>query len=60
MKQYNVTFEVFRGSNHKDYKTISVEAGTKKLATIRAMSQINKIEGYSDLYKNVFKVEEIK
>jgi len=60
MKKYNVTFEVFHGSNHKDYKTITVEAGTKKLATIRAMSKINQIDGYSNLYKNVFKVEEVE
>lgn len=60
MKKYNVTFEVFRGNSYKDYKTITVEARTKKLATIRAMSKINQIDGYSDLYKNVFKVEEIE
>lgn len=59
MKHFNVTFEIFRGSNHKEYKTVMVEAGNKKLAAIRAMMYINKTDGYSDLFKNVIKVEEV-
>ena len=58
MKQYNVTFEIFRGSNHKAYETVGVEAGTKKLALMRAMGIINKLKDYKDLYKNVIRVEE--
>ena len=59
MKYFNVTFEIHRGTNHKEYKTVKVEAGNKKLATIRGMIEINKISGYSDLFKNVVKVEEV-
>jgi len=59
MKHFNVTFEIHRGSNHKEYKTVMVEAGNKKLATIRGMMAINKIDEYSDLFKNVVKVEEV-
>lgn len=59
MKHFKVTFEVHRGSNHKEYKTVTVEAGNKKLATLRGMMAINKLDGYSDLFKNVIKVEEV-
>lgn len=59
MKYFDVTFEVHKGSNHKEYKTIRVEAGTKKLAVIRGMQEINKLQGYSDLFKNVIRVTEI-
>lgn len=58
MKQYNVTFEIFRGSNYKGIETVTVEAGTKKLAVMRAMGVINKIKDYKELFKSVVKVEE--
>ena len=59
MKNYNVTFEIFRGSNHKAIETVTVEAGTKKMAVMRAMGLINKNESYKNLFKNLIKVEEI-
>lgn len=59
MRKFNVTFEVFRNNGHKENKTIFVEAGTKKLAALRAMNEINKIGEYSMLYKNVVKIEEV-
>lgn len=59
MRKFNVTFEVFVSAGTKQNKTITVEAGTKKLAALRAMVEINKIDGYSQLYKNVIGIEEV-
>ena len=62
MKKYKVTFEVFRnsGSERKtERKAIEVEAGNKKLAIMRAMMEINKMAGYSELYKQVAGIEEV-
>lgn len=58
MRKFNVTFEVFLAGNQKTNKTVVVEAGNKKLAALRAMVEINKLDGYSGLYKNVIKIEE--
>lgn len=59
MRKFNVTFEVFMSTGKKQNKTIMVEAGNKKLAALRGMMEINKLDGYSQLYKNVVKVEEV-
>ena len=59
MSNYEVTFEVFTDNSAKpreEFK-IKAEAGNKKLAVLRAMQAINKMEEYSNLYKNVKKVE---
>ena len=58
MKRWKVTFEVYRDLGH-ELKTINVEAGTKKLAATRAMISINKIEGYSELFKKIQNIEEV-
>lgn len=58
MKHFSVTFEVHRGSSHKEFKTVSVEAGNKKLAAIRGMISINQLNGYSNLFKNIVRIEE--
>lgn len=59
MRKFNVTFEVFMSTGKKQNKVIAVEAGNKKLAALRGMMEINKLDGYSQLYKNVVKVEEV-
>ena len=61
MSNYEVTFEVFTDNSTKPREElkIKVEAGNKKLAVLRAMQAINKMEGYSNLYKNVKSVEAI-
>ena len=59
MRKWHVIFEIFKGTN-REMKSVDVEAGTKKLAMLRAMSEINKIEGYSDLFKQVYSIEEEK
>lgn len=59
MRKFNVIFEVFDENGNKELKTVFVEAGNKKIATIRGMSAINKLDGYSDKYKNVKSVEEV-
>ena len=59
MSNYEVTFEVFTDNSTKPREELKIntEAGNKKLAVIRAMQAINKMDGYSKLYKNVKKVE---
>lgn len=57
MKRWKVLFEVYRGTN-REIKSVVVEAGTKKLAITRAMMAINKLDGYSDLFKKVYSIEE--
>ena len=59
MRKWHVIFEVFKGTN-REMKSVDVEAGTKKLAMLRAMSEINKIDGYSELFKQVYSIEEEK
>lgn len=59
MRKFNVVFEVFDDNGAKEYKTISVEAGNKKIAAIRGMSEINKLDGYSERFKNVVRIEEV-
>lgn len=60
MNKYNVTFEVFLAGNMKGKKSIIVEAGNKKLAILRAMLEINKIDEYKARYKKVINAEEVE
>ena len=60
MKKYRVIFEVFRGGPNPEIKSVDVEAGNKKLALTRGMMEINKLPGYSDLFKKVRNIEEVK
>lgn len=59
MRKFNVIFEVFDANGNKEMKTVSVEAGSKKIAVLRGMQLINKLAGYSEKYKNVVQIEEV-
>ncbi len=59
MRKFNVIFEVFEENGRKEIKTIMVEAGNKKLAALRGMQAINKLDGYSEKFKNVVQIEEV-
>ena len=59
MRKFNVVFEVFDANGKKELKTVSVEAGNKKIAALRGMQAINKLAGYSEKFKNVTRVEEV-
>lgn len=59
MRKFNVTFEIFNANGTKSKNTITIEAGNKKMAALRAMVAINKFDGYSELYKNIIKIEEV-
>lgn len=59
MRKFNVIFEVFSESGQKETKTVAVEAGNKKLAALRGMQAINKLDGYSEKFKNVIQIEEV-
>lgn len=56
MKRWNVVIEVFTDAGKK-HETVVVEAGNKKLAALRALSEITR--RYSDCYKNVTNIEEV-
>lgn len=60
MFRYEVIFKVFRDAKKTELVPIVVEAGSKKLATIRAMLEINKKPEYKDLYKNVEDIRMVK
>lgn len=57
MKKFVVSFEIHL-YNGKKIERIKVEAGSKKLAAIRAISEINKRPEYTNQYKNIIGVEE--
>ena len=57
MKNWRVLFEVFK-PGQREIKSVVVEAGNKRIAVTRAMAEINKLEGYSDLFKKVYSIEE--
>lgn len=57
MKKFNVIFEVYRSNTYTENKTVSVEAGNKKLACTRAMAEINKQGDYSGYFKKIKSIE---
>jgi hypothetical protein len=59
MKKYVVEFEIFDDNGKKSYKTVIVEAGNKKIAALRAMTEINKDQSVAQLYKNLLSVREV-
>lgn len=59
MRKFNVIFDVFDANGNKEVKIITVEAGSKKIAALRGMQTINKLDGYSDRFKNIAGVEEV-
>lgn len=59
MRKFNVIFDVFDADGSKEVKTITVEAGNKKIAALRGMQTINKLDGYSEKFKNVVQIEEV-
>lgn len=58
MKKYKVVVEVYLDRNRVERKEVIVEAGNKKMASLRALGQISKEKGYVSLYKSVKSVEE--
>ncbi len=60
MFRYEVTFKVFRDAKKTELVPIVVETGNKKLATFRAMVEINKRPEFKDLYKNVEEIRMVK
>lgn len=61
MKKWEVMFEVYNdiGTKAKKTFTATVEAGTKKLAVLRAIEIINTIDEYKNDYKSVKEVKEV-
>jgi len=60
MKQFKVTFEIYTGQNHKDVRSIMVEAGNKSAAYKRGLMEMSKLTEYADNYKSIINVEEVK
>lgn len=64
MKKYIVTFDIHRYidtyKTESEQKIIEIEAGNKRVASLRAMMEINKIPEYEGLYKTLRTIEEVK
>ena len=60
MSKYKITFEVYMDDKKKEWVPVEIEAGNKKLAVLRAMQELGKVEKYKMTYKNVISVEEVK
>lgn len=58
MKYYKVTIEVHIDDKKKERKVVAVEAGNKRLASLRAMSELVK-QGFGDYFKTLVSVEEV-
>lgn len=60
MKKYSVAIEVYRKDRKAETVFVEVEAGSKKLAVIRALNSIGKEPDMrSDVYKSVKGVSEL-
>ena len=60
MKKFKVIFEIHIDHNRKEFKEVIVEAGNIRLASIRAMAEINKIKEFEEYFKNIARIEEVK
>lgn len=58
MKKFKVIIEIFLGGNRNKIEEIIVEAGSKKLASIRALREISKKKEYENLYKTIRSIED--
>ena len=59
MKQYRVTFEIYKGDGTFERRIVTVEAGNKKNAYGRALSQLSKEKAYESYYKKITAIEEV-
>ena len=61
MKKFEVFFEVYNDSSNKTKELVRfvVEAGTKKLATLRAIKLLNEDKRYENHYKALKDVKEV-
>lgn len=59
MKKFKVLIDIFHGRDRVETRTFTVEAGNKKMATIRALSEVSKIKEFASFYKSVKSVEEV-
>lgn len=59
MKRFKVVIELANGTTKKFTKEYVVEAGTKKIAWVRAATEANN-DGYGDYYKTIISCDEIE
>ena len=59
MKKYNVIFKVYDADGHSRNDSVEVEAGNKKAAYNRALSEISKRTELSGKYKKIVQIEEV-
>lgn len=57
MNNYKVIVRVFRDAGNYETKELNVEAGNKKMASLRALGEISKIKEYATLFKSIISVE---
>ncbi len=60
MKNYVVTLVAHYESNRTQTIRLNIEAGNKKTAYLRAMTEIHKNPKYKDIFISLDKVEEIR
>lgn len=64
MKKFLVTFDIYKYIDQYKTKavkeTITIEAGNKRVASLRAMAELNKNKEYEGLYKTLRSIEEVK
>jgi len=59
MKHYKVLYKIYHSKGHVETKALTVEAGTKALAAIRALKELSMDENYKEKYKTLDRVEEV-
>lgn len=59
MKKFKILIDIFHGRDRVETRAFTVEAGNKKMATIRALSEVSKIKEFASFYKSVKSVEEV-
>lgn len=60
MRQFKIVVEIHIDRNRKTFEEFIVEAGNKKLASIRGLQEVSKKKDYDGLFKSIVSVEEIK
>ena len=59
MKKYKVTFEWFNGNNDRGKDAVTIEAGNKKNAWMKALFTLSQNNQYKECYKQLISIEEV-
>ena len=59
MRKYEVIIAIHLNRNAARREKFVIEAGTKKMAAIRALSEVGNNKMYSNVYKEIISVKEL-